>query len=444
MFCLITVVHWSAQSASDIFWFAFLFSRKFMGSKPVREAHLIKYGARLGQLNDDERRIDRTTLLASCDRLSKPRRCAKKFIYESKNRSDGSSAQMDDLFPTHADVDEVASVAHETEYPEDWRRLPTEHTHGKLKWLYECLKLDIETPLCKLQQTVYALIDKQIREHGVSPVDETLSRRDVRDMVRDGERFGVLVDIVATRKNILSGVPHDLAAYIYRFLEEEHPITVKFVFVGITDNATKLVAKDVFDARSGGGAKKISFADIDGEHLHIAYPKQNEADVMRQRGVAESKRREEERRIRTWTPKYVPPPEPEWMTGARFAASKAKQFLDTDSKFKCTYCSGCDRCWSHNSTNKGEVDRFRRPPKHPTDSSTTSLQMEVAVSITQRVAESREADDGAYSFANCTERLREVRRRHRQEKSRNAVVTEASVLKKVVERISERLPCNVE
>ena len=96
-------------------------------------------------------------------------------------------------------------------------------------------------------------------------------REDVRRMVRDVERFGVLIDLIATKRNILSGVPHQLANQMYLFLEERYPVSVKFAFVGITDNATKLVAKSLFDRTSS--TKKVSFDDVDYDHLFIAHPK---------------------------------------------------------------------------------------------------------------------------------------------------------------------------
>lgn len=425
---------------------------------------MIRYGARLGHLKGepDEVKMDLAAIEASAERLSKPRRSVKKFVYESKGRSQHHSTRMDDLFPPHEDVDEVASVTAEAQYPEDWRRLPSEPAGVKLKWIYEYAKLDIDTPLAKSEALLRSALERKLRDGGVAPVAESASRKEIREIVREGDRFGVLIDIVATRRNILSGVPHQLAAHIYQLLEEEYPISVKFSFIGITDNATKLVAKDIFDSRSGGGAKKLTFADIDSEHLHVAYPKPNEAEMMRQRGIEEAQRKEMERKARSCTAKYQPPSEPSWMAGARVASERAKVFLECGQPKReyhsfCT--SSCSRCWAHGRSDisksqvastpesylVNDVDALspiRRggPPEavSPLSKKPAASQKSQGSTTVVEPASSVRTESNVYTMQNCVDRLRTVRRQHRLEKGAHTKVSEAMVLKTVMEHIAAK------
>lgn len=414
-----------------------------MGSKPVREAHMMRYGSTLRQMGGDfeETHVSQGRMQASCNRLSKPKRSAKKFSYESKNKSDsGPAGQMDDLFPPHLDVEEVTAIPKEVSYPEDWRRLPEEIGTGKLEWLYESLKLDIETPLIKSQAQLQHALTRGLKDLGADGLGSAVNRKDVRSMVRNGARFGVLVDIVATRRNILTGIPHELADFVYKYLETEYPITVRFVLVGITDNATKLVAKDIFDSRGGGRLKRLTFNDIDGDHLFVAYPRENAAQALRERGVLERERKELEHRLRTWTPKYCPPPEPSWMSGARHQVAKAKEFLDS-AESKCDHTSWrshCDRCWSHNSfvsedtliqtKIEGGLKSF------PKQRAVNSSEPEVAQSESNALPQY----EAYYNPENCVSRLRELRRRHREEKGRVAIVKEPVELLKVVQKLGTK------
>jgi hypothetical protein len=416
-----------------------------MGSKPVREAHMMRYGSTLRQLGGDfeEAHVSRSRMEASCTRLSKPKRSATKFSYESKNKSDsGPSEQMDDLFPPHLDVEEVSTIPKEISYPEDWRRLPEEVGSGKLEWLYESLKLDIETPLQKSQSQLQYALTRGLKDLGADGLGSAANRKDVRSMVRDGARFGVLVDIVATRRNILTGVPHELADFVYKYLEAEYPITVRFVLVGITDNATKLVAKDIFDSRGGGRLKRLTFNDIDGDHLFVAYPRENAAQALRERGVKERERKELEHRLRTWTPKYTPPSEPSWMSGARIQVARTKEFLDS-AESKCDHYSWrghCARCWSHNSfVSEEPATQVNADGALKTLSKQrTQVSLEPEVPQQQVQAEPTQIHEAYYSPENCVPRLRELRRRHREEKGRVAVVKEPVELLKVVQKLGMR------
>lgn len=405
---------------------------------------MMKYGSTLRQLSGDfdEAHVTQRRLDESCSRLSKPKRSAKKFSYEVKKKGDsGPSEQMDDLFPPHLDVEEVGAIPKEVSYPEDWRRLPEELGTAKLEWLYESLKLDIETPLQKSQQQMQSSLTRGLKDLGADCLGSSVNRKDVRAMVRNGARFGVLVDIIATRRNILTGVPHELADFVYKFLEAEYPIIVRFVLVGITDNATKLVAKDIFDSRGGGRLKRLTFNDIDGDHLFVAYPRENAAQALRERGVMERERKDMEHRQRTWTPKYCSPPEPSWMAGARKEVAKAKSFLESAAS-RCDHSSWqgrCSRCWAHNSSIGERSHALEKSSESKTLSKGRSLPLhpeaERSLGYPADPIESTQ-EDLYYSTENCVPRLRELRRRHREEKGRVAVVKEPVELLKVVHQLA--------
>lgn len=412
---------------------------------------MIRYGATLSQMKtadslSEPPKISATTLATSCDRLSRPRNPQRKFVYESRARGAVSSSQMDDLFPPHGDVEEVASIPHEAEYPEDWRRLPTEQGGGKLAWIYEMIQLDIDTPIQKSIAHTQFTLDRQLRERGATPLDANTTRRDVRTMVRDGERLGLLVDIVATKRNILSGVPHQLASFIYEFVEEKYPIKVKFALVGITDNATKLVARDIFDSRNGNAVRRLSFSDIDGVHLHIAHPRGDGAAIMQERGLEESRQKEEDMRRRRCTPKYEAPPPPVWMASAQVAVQKTKEFLSSANALSCSpgrttssLLQHCDRCWSHQQ---------EKSTAHQALPKASSM---AEVRHVSGGAESTEATNNdatpqgnydippdIYTMDNVVGKLREVRRRNKLLKNRSTVVKSAVEMRKIVERIAEK------
>lgn len=280
---------------------------------------MLKYGAPLRELSsptplDDttsRRPPSRADQQQSMGRLSVPKRVTKRATsYTSAKARASASRQLQELFPLHEEVPEAAHVPPSAAYPEDWRRQPTPAPmDAPLTWVYGRLAMTRLASNGQTSQQAQRLVERLLAEHGVKPVNDLTSRREVRAMLRSPRRFGVLIDIVATRRNILSGSPHDTAMSIYRMVDERYPILVKFVFVGITDNGTKRVARDVFGAAGSG----IPFGAVDAEHLYVVHPKGDEGDAMRARGEDEQRHREAERIRRHCTPKYVPPPPPEWL-----------------------------------------------------------------------------------------------------------------------------------
>eukprot|EP00756_Hemistasia_phaeocysticola_P060497 Hpha_TRINITY_DN407_c0_g1::TRINITY_DN407_c0_g1_i1::g.27567::m.27567 len=170
------------------------------------------------------------------------------------------------------------------------------------------------------------------------------SRREVRSMVRSKQRYGVLMDILATRRYIWSGEPHKVASDVYSYLGEYYPVAVKFVLVGITDNASKRVARDMFcrdrlPPEQGGPERFMSSSQsktseagkfsknaapppmdgIDNEHQYLVFPASDwERCEIVKRGERWREDKERQRHERYFTPKFVSPeggyePPPEWV-----------------------------------------------------------------------------------------------------------------------------------
>eukprot|EP01065_Artemidia_motanka_P007322 TRINITY_DN13627_c0_g1_i1.p1 TRINITY_DN13627_c0_g1~~TRINITY_DN13627_c0_g1_i1.p1 ORF type:complete len:982 (+),score=261.70 TRINITY_DN13627_c0_g1_i1:55-3000(+) len=155
------------------------------------------------------------------------------------------------------------------------------------------------------------------------------SRRDVRQLIRSGERYGVLMDILATRRYIWSGEPHKVAADVYAYLDEHYAVLVKFVLVGITDNASKRVARDMFcldrlPPEQGGPERFVTSAlnkttdrrkfkhaapppmdGIDNEHQYVVFPHSDwERCEIVKRGEKWRRDKEQQRHDRYFTPKW--------------------------------------------------------------------------------------------------------------------------------------------
>ena len=92
-------------------------------------------------------------------------------------------------------------------------------------------------------------------------------------------RCGILFDIISTSKIIGTKLPERVGAYIYRYIETKYcdVQSVKFTFVGITDNINCCAARDVFcrDEMLQGkyiGQTKRTFEALDNVHMFPVIP----------------------------------------------------------------------------------------------------------------------------------------------------------------------------
>ena len=93
-------------------------------------------------------------------------------------------------------------------------------------------------------------------------------------------RCGLLVDLVSTANIIRTGVPHLVGEFIYEYLAAQHndKLSLKFVFVGITDNANCCAARDVIcrddwlDGQYVGDMKRRDFDALDNVHVFAVFP----------------------------------------------------------------------------------------------------------------------------------------------------------------------------
>jgi hypothetical protein len=339
---------------------------EIMGSAAVKETHLMRYGA-AAATSSEPRVLTKVQLEQSAARLAEPKRRSALARQQSTTTGSPQAAArgMEQLFPIGdsasddddtiptlrfaADDRQFGLVASPYAYPTDWRQLPSPPVHrAGVEWIYAWASMERQETAEQTFAAASKSIIKQLTARGVNAADNLTTRREVRSMVRSPQRVGVLVDIVATRRRLLSGEPHEAASRLYRFVEEKYPVACVFMAVGITDNRAKRVARDILNTDPVAGAKKLGFADVDNEHMMVVYPLGNEGDAIRERGYAITQEREEARRRRTCTPKYIPPPQPDFVAAAeeRRRATTPLTKLERPPS-RQSDVPDCARCWRH-------------------------------------------------------------------------------------------------
>eukprot|EP00667_Euglena_gracilis_P008134 EG_transcript_8224 len=163
-------------------------------------------------------------------------------------------------------------------------------------------------------------VDRLMRQHGIEAMEDKPRRQQLQVV----GRYGLLFDIVTTRRVIMTGEPHMVATELYRYMAVRYP-AVKFTFVGITDNGSKRVARDIFCKDKLPGAtegyekyiQKCPMDAIDDNHLYVVFPEDDAriADIVRL-GLLHMHEEEELRRNLYATPKYEPPPLPDFVQRA--------------------------------------------------------------------------------------------------------------------------------
>ncbi len=429
---------------------------------------MMRYGATLSEMKTGTvSSPSKEELERSIARLSKPKMTAKKFSYAAHASDDGVKGS--DLFPSRGEVEEVADIPCDSVYPEDWRKLPrpkattsSKDTSSQspfrdpstddlqqqssiaadgVQWLYLIITLSMKaTNSAKAQQDARSQVERLLRQHKAVPHNNS-TKQEIRQVVREGRSFVVLVDIVATRRSIMSGIPHDVAAAIYKFLDEFYPISVKFGFVGISDNATKLAARDVFIAGVLPLSKRLPFSAIDSEHLFVAHVKSDEADVMRLRGLEERRRKEEEASRRRSTPKYVPPAEPEWLQRLRQQQSlnRTPSPALNGSTMAALEMPTCSRCWAHSRST--EAVPSRQQPLTPVDQSNVTHGDADDSAVTmplEREEVTRTSNEKACAPRVTAESVARILA-EKKRSSRGNEVSPATELLKVAQRVSSHI-----
>jgi len=88
----------------------------------------------------------------------------------------------------------------------------------------------------------------------------------------EGAKGCILFDIVATKKHIVTGVPHKLGRAIYKYIEDHYFSEIATTFVGLTDNTARRVARDIYCRHKDLSKNKHAFDAVDGLHMFIVYP----------------------------------------------------------------------------------------------------------------------------------------------------------------------------
>ena len=319
-----------------------------MGNRSTREEHMMRYGATLkdlersymveggGVAGDDTSHPNDTSTWSSArtSHLSEPMARLRRDKFIARPRSVGLSPAvspqcLENVFPALPPDEPFPDV---TPYPRDWQHGPTNGSHrAEVKWLYSSVDLTKQGVEPTLATALLAM-DRLMEGHSIKPVDpDTTVRHDVRGMIRSHARYGVLFDVIATRRCIMSGAPHDVAIALYDHMSVTYPILVKFTFIGITDNTSKRVARDMFCAVRSGvygpqgpsltlPVGKVSFDKLDGDHMYVVNPGDSfQTEWVRSRGAREAALKAAERHKRYFTPKYAKRPDPEWLQKIRLS-----------------------------------------------------------------------------------------------------------------------------
>eukprot|EP00756_Hemistasia_phaeocysticola_P061390 Hpha_TRINITY_DN4870_c0_g1::TRINITY_DN4870_c0_g1_i1::g.20247::m.20247 len=172
----------------------------------------------------------------------------------------------------------VAAKEHDHPWKAEASRLVCPQRSPRFWWVYGCVeyKASEGEELCfkQAQQTL---------------------RRWLNHARRHDARAAVIFDVVTTRRNLVHG--EAIGKAIYRFIDDYYDKDVAFVFVGLTDNTARRVARDIFCRNEELSRKKLSWGDIDDRHLRIVYPDESarpppQRQAVQRTGVqSQSKRR---------------------------------------------------------------------------------------------------------------------------------------------------------
>ena len=183
-------------------------------------------------------------------------------------------------------------------------------------WLYGCFEFKMQIPLEQAKATCTRLVDKlvdrmnrmaaaaavtaspgaaghdggsagELASHslhtggselptGVDRQSSSAASSGPSGVRRDGPRANLVFDIISTRKHITAdfetGLPYQLGREIYQYAEVAHGTRIVTCFVGLSDNTSRRVGRDVY-AKSDELAKtRLPFSAIDSEHLFIVFP----------------------------------------------------------------------------------------------------------------------------------------------------------------------------
>uniref|UniRef100_A0A7S1IIZ3 Uncharacterized protein n=1 Tax=Eutreptiella gymnastica TaxID=73025 RepID=A0A7S1IIZ3_9EUGL len=290
-----------------------------MGSKQVRERHNFLYGSTLGSLS----RVDQFASSNVDPNLT---------VEELRARQDSAMERLSQprLRPTK---DSEGNV--QRQLPPNNRmqnKAQMENLFGPLTWVYATINLSkdeitmptddcskvppVQNSVCFKKAT--RSIERELKQHDVLPMDPKTSKKKAL-MSTASPQYALLFDMITTRRVIMSGEPHRVATELYRWVDTYFPHTIKFTFIGITDNGSTRVARDVFykdklNNKEDAFQKyinKCDFEAVDDNHMYTVYP-ENDAyvDYIIRMGLDHLKAEEQARRDRYTTPKYEPDPLP--------------------------------------------------------------------------------------------------------------------------------------
>jgi len=250
-------------------------------------------------------------------------------------------------------------------YPLDWRQLPTADDLNSddvsQYWVsatYTFRKADTtESAIAGAENA----IQRALAANGIVALATSPSRSEVRHIVRKGHHCNVAVDIFATRAQIATGIPHEVAAACYAFIEHDYPIQVAVAMVAVSDNhsvpVARFIANEPVPKPQWQRQARVG-CPVDSCHFFAVRPRgPQEAQEFRARRAEEAAEKEQRRWERVFRPKYISPPPPDWLirlsSAAREGRSPSVTQRHTDSLFELPRCHRCAKYGGGDGSRRG-------------------------------------------------------------------------------------------
>lgn len=254
-------------------------------------------------------------------------------------------------------------------YPIDWRRYPAEIKDPQdATHIFVKCKLHNKMNLKEIAQAGIKAAEQELASHGILSVRASpVTRRQCREQLRSHVRYSVVLDFVAHKNFILSGLVHEAAETVYKEIETNFPIAVADIIIGITDETRTFLSAEALVASGRTD-------HINNEHAFLVSPGGvAEAHTLRRRlDLAEQDkaafagmRMRRPNRKRT---KYAPPPPPAWLVKVE-EAKKQEKALEEQVALLCEpgrpyHLHRCGRCSKFDAFYNRAATSSVPPPSH--------------------------------------------------------------------------------
>jgi len=144
-------------------------------------------------------------------------------------------------------------------------------------WLYGSFEYRMQCSSEEAHTHVFRMIDKLVKvmldRHNAKAHEEEAIGDEPPEEAMPSCRGNLIFDLIATKNQIQTGMPHGLGRDIYKYVEKSHACLVT-TFVGLTDNPARRVGRDLYSHHEelSDYRQKSDMASIDNAHLFVIYP----------------------------------------------------------------------------------------------------------------------------------------------------------------------------